>query len=169
VLAFCAARRVFDREMPAVSFLHVRYAPCRTQKSNTRYRGYLVAFMSFRDGQQDMFVFTNSIHARTACRNQACCYRKMECVKRSKVIKTPAPGRQSYSGTLFVARVYKKAISPYTVNRLSFRNEIMQVGNPTRSADVYKCKQGKRSSAQRPLTLETTEFESTIQKAERMS
>ena len=85
-------------------------------------------------------------------------------------VPNPGPDDNPTLGRSSSLAYYKKALSYYMVNRLTAWNEISQVGNPTRSVEVNNLikrvkkkevrKQGKKSSARRPL--EPAEFVSTL-------
>lgn len=119
-----------------------------------QYRPYLVAFMSFRDEQaydlQTVFTQEKLATIRPAEIVRWMC---------QKAYGNPNPGPDDNptlrrSSTIEYS---KKAHSYYMVNRVIAWNAVSQVGNPTRSIEVYDLikrikkkearKQGKRSFA----------------------
>jgi hypothetical protein len=136
-------------------------------EENSAYKKYLVEFMSFKD-QQRYEKETDFTQEQRAAIKPADIVRWM-C---QKVYGMPEPGFDDNPtlGRSSSLEYYKKALSHYMVNRLTPWNEISQVGNPTRSVEVNNLikrvkkkevrKQGKKSSARRPL--EPAEFLRTL-------
>jgi hypothetical protein len=133
-----------------------------------RYHSVLVEFMSFKD--QQAYAANTAFTVEQLVTITPNDLKRWMCLK-SYGVADPAVDANPTAGRSSSLEFYKKALSYYMPNRLTPWNVITATGNPTRSIEINELikkikkkevrKQGKQSSARRPL--ERVEFEQTLE------